>query len=64
MIHKPLAGITFDIRWPPIYKQALDFLGSIVQLDLPSAMPLDCIANFGFFGAAIATSRPGIVMLC
>ena len=42
-------GITFNIRWPEVYGDALRFLGSIVQIDLPQAMPLDCVANFGFY---------------
>ena len=46
-------GIAFNIRWPEAYGDALRFLGSIVQIDLPQAMPLDCVANFGFIGALV-----------
>jgi len=46
-------GITFEIRWPSVYANFLNFLGSIIQLDLPKAMPFDCISNFGFFGSLL-----------
>ena len=35
--------ITYAINWPTIYYDMLRVLGSIVQLDLPKAMPLECI---------------------
>ena len=54
-------GITFNIRWPEAYGDALRFLGSIVQIDLPQAMPLDCVTNFGFFGALVI--RTGLPLL-
>ena len=54
-------GITFNIRWPAAYGAALRFLASIVQIDLPQAMPLDCVANFGFFGALVI--RTGLPLL-
>ena len=57
-------GITFNIRWPEVYGDALRFLGSIVQIDLPQAMPMDCIANFGFIGALLVrTAAPLLLSL-
>ena len=54
-------GITFNIRWPEAYGAVLRFLASIIQIDLPQAMPLDCVANFGFFGALVI--RTGLPLL-
>ena len=57
-------GITFNIQWPEVYGDALRFLGSIVQIDLPQAMPMDCIANFGFIGALLVrTAAPLLLSL-
>jgi len=56
-------GITFNIRWPEVYGDALRFLGSIVQIDLPQAMPMDCIANFGFFGALIVRTAIPLLLI-
>ena len=57
-------GITFNIRWPEAYGAVLRFLASIIQIDLPQAMPLDCVANFGFFGALfIRTGLPLLLIM-
>jgi len=56
-------GITFNIRWPEAYGDALRFLGSVVQIDLPQAMPMDCIANFGFFGALIVRTAIPLLLV-
>ena len=57
-------GITFDIRYPKMYADVLRFLSSIIQIDLPQAMPLDCVASFGFFGALVVrTAIPLLIIL-
>ena len=57
-------GMTFNIRWPVTYSDALHFLGSIVQIDIPQAMPIACIAPIGFFGAlVIRTALPLLVIM-
>jgi len=57
-------GITFYIQWPDVYAKVLRFLGSIVQIDLAQAMPIDCIANFGFFGSLVVrTALPLLLIL-
>ena len=57
-------GLTFSIRYPQSYRDALNFFGSIFQLDLPKAMPLGCIMNMGFFSSLVTrTLLPLIVML-
>ena len=57
-------GMTFNIRWPVTYSEALRFLGSVVQIDIPQAMPIACIAPIGFFGAlVIRTAVPLLVIM-
>ena len=46
-------GIVFDIQWPELYDDVLKFLSSIFQIDLVSAMPINCVANLGFFGSLV-----------
>ena len=57
-------GLTFSIRFPQAYRDALNFFGSVFQLDLPKAMPLGCIMEMGFFSSLVTrTLLPLIVML-
>ena len=57
-------GITFAIRWPDPYGEVINFLGSILQLDLPQAMPISCFATFGFSGSLVVrTAVPLLLMV-
>ena len=41
-------GVTFAIPYPDFYKDVVRWISSIVQIDLPSAMPFDCFVPIGF----------------
>eukprot|EP00964_Phaeocystis_antarctica_P055145 scaffold32420_cov68-Phaeocystis_antarctica.AAC.4 len=56
-------GITFDIRWPDLYGDVLNFLGSIFQLDLPQAMAINCFANFNYFGSLVVRTGVPLVLM-
>jgi len=57
-------GITFSIRYPRIYHDALRWIGSIAQVDLPQAMPIGCIFETGFMASLVLkTALPLAVML-
>ena len=36
-------GFVFSIPYPPVYENTLGALSGIVEIDLPTLMPLDCI---------------------
>eukprot|EP00964_Phaeocystis_antarctica_P088774 scaffold56516_cov72-Phaeocystis_antarctica.AAC.1 len=59
-------GVTFNIQWPKIYGDALRSLrslGSIVQIDLLQAMPIECIVNFGFLGSLIVRTAVPLLLI-
>ena len=57
-------GITYSIQYPPVYLFVLNFLSSIFQLDLPSAMPFGCFIDVGFFSSLIArTAIPLLIIV-
>ena len=57
-------GITFYIQWPDVYAKVLRILAALVLIDLPKAMPIDCIANFGFLGSLVVrTALPLLLIL-
>jgi hypothetical protein len=57
-------GITFAIQYPPLYRNALNLVNAIVQVDLPVAMPLDCFARLPFAAKLVLrTLLPLVVML-
>ena len=56
-------GITFAIRWPNPYGDVINFLGSILQLDLPQAMPISCFANFGFSGSLVVRTTVPLLLI-
>ena len=57
-------AIAFSIQYPPIYQEALRYIGSIVQIDLPKAMPLGCVIQVSFFQSLLMrTALPLFVMI-
>jgi hypothetical protein len=57
-------GITFAIPYPPVYVTVLNVASSIVQVDLPTAMPLDCMVPLWFTAKLVLrTLLPLLVML-
>ena len=56
-------GIIFAIRWPDVYGDVINFLGSILQLDLPQAMPFACFARFGFFGSLVVRTAVPLLLI-
>ena len=56
-------GIIFDIPYPDEYEQALSWLSSIVQVDLPSLMPMQCFHPIDYYDKLmLRTLLPLIVM--
>jgi len=57
-------GITFAVPYPPTYATVLNFASSVVQLDLPTAMPLGCMMSVDFTTRLVLrTLLPLIAML-
>ena len=46
-------GATFSIPFPPFYEQAVSTVGGILQIELPSLMPLDCMISTNFYDKLI-----------
>lgn len=42
-------GAVFSIPFPPFYESAVSSVGGIIQIELPSLMPLDCIIKTSFY---------------
>ena len=42
-------GSTFSIPFPPFYEQAVTAVGGVLQIELPSIMPLDCMLPTNFY---------------
>ena len=42
-------GVVFDIKFPEEYVAMLRWIGSLIEFDLPNAMPLGCLVSTGFF---------------
>ena len=56
-------GITFSVVYPPIYRTVLNALSSIVQISLPTALPLGCFVDVGFFDSLILRTLPPLVLI-
>ena len=55
-------GFVFSIKYPAIMTNAVDSVSSIFEIDLNSAMPLDCIFPMNYFGKLILrTALPLVV---
>jgi len=46
-------GATFAIPFPPFYSQAVSAVGGLLQIELPSIMPLDCMWPTNFYSKLI-----------
>lgn len=46
-------GFSFAIPYPPLYQSTIDFVAGLVEIDLPSVMPLGCAAPLNFFDKLI-----------
>lgn len=42
-------GSAFSIPFPPFYESAVSSVGGLIQIELPSIMPLDCIIRTSFY---------------
>jgi len=56
-------GITYAIQYPPVYLDALNWISSILQFDLPQAMPLGCVLDVSYYSSLIVrTALPLLVI--
>ena len=46
-------GAIFSIPFPPIYSAATEAVGGLVQIELPSMMPVDCIIKTSFYSKLV-----------
>jgi len=46
-------GATFSIPFPPFYEQVVSTVGGLLQIELPSIMPLDCMFSQNFYSKLI-----------
>ena len=46
-------GATFSIPFPPFYDQVVSAVGGLLQIELPSLMPLDCMVSTNFYSKLI-----------
>lgn len=46
-------GAIFDIPFPPFYTQAVSSVGGLIQIELPSLMPLDCIFSTSYYSMLV-----------
>ena len=56
-------GITFGVVYPPLYYTVLNALSSVIQIDLPRAMPLGCMIHVGFFRSLVLRTLPPLVVI-
>ena len=56
-------GIVFSIPYPPFYTAILHWMSSIIEMDLPKAMPLGCIFDYGFFGRILTRTLVPIAII-
>ena len=56
-------GIVFFIPYPPLYTATLLWISSIIEIDLPKAMPLGCIFDYGFFGRLLTRTLVPIAVI-
>jgi hypothetical protein len=56
-------GITFGVVYPTLYSSVLNIVCSIIQIDLPSALPLGCFINIGFFRSLILRTLPQLILI-
>jgi len=56
-------GINFGVVYPPAYRAVLNALSSVLQIDLPTALPLGCFINVGFFRSLILRTLPQLIVI-
>lgn len=47
-------GVVFAIPYPKVYKDVMRWLSSLIEIDLPKALPLGCVLNVTFFASLVA----------
>ena len=55
-------GVSFNVRWPPFYRQMLTWL-STIELDLPATMPLSCILPVNFHASLVMQTGGPLVLV-
>ena len=46
-------GAVFAIPFPPFYEQAVGAIGGLIQIELPSLVPLDCIVRTSYYSRLV-----------
>ena len=46
-------GAVFAIPFPPFYESAVSAIGGLIQIELPSLVPLDCIVRTSYYSRLV-----------
>ena len=46
-------GVVFNIPFPPFYERVVSNIGGLIQIEIPSLMPLDCIVRTSYYSRLI-----------
>ena len=46
-------GAVFAIPFPPVYESAINAIGGLIQIELTSLMPLDCIVSTSYYSRLV-----------
>ena len=46
-------GVVFAIPFPPFYEGAVGAIGGLLQIELPSLVPLDCIVRTSYYSRLV-----------
>ena len=58
------SGFVFAINFPPFFRVLTQWLGSIVEVNLPNLLPLDCIERLSYFAELLfRTAMPLLLYL-
>ena len=55
-------GFAFSIPYPPLYQSTIGAVASIIEVDLPSVMPLDCIFPMDYFSKLVLRTVAPLVV--
>ena len=55
-------GFVFRVEFPPMFEAVSRWLGSIMQVDLPNLLPLDCVRKLSFFDLLLLRTALPLVL--
>ena len=55
------SGFVFQIPFPPLFQMITQWLGAILEVNLPDLVPIDCIQRMGYFAEMVL--RTGLPLM-